>query len=84
MKVTMNVNDELLKRLDSFAKKNYLPRSTLMTIACNQYLIQNEMQELFSDLRKALQRISETGEMDESTKRDMDNFINACKLLQGG
>lgn len=83
IKVTMNLEEELLKRLDDFSEKNYMPRSTTMSIACNQYLIQNEMIALMSDLRKVLQRILETGEIDEKTQHDMNNFIEVCKLMQG-
>ena len=82
MKVTMNINDDLLKRLDSYAKANYMPRSTVMCIACNQYLMQNEIQALFTDLKQALNRISETGELDEKTKKDMTNFMEVCELMQ--
>ncbi len=38
MKVTISLDDNLLKRIDDYAKKNGVKRSGLISIACSQYL----------------------------------------------
>lgn len=74
MKVTMNFNPQLLERIDNFAKSNYLTRTSFVSIACNQYLIANEMQSLMSNLNAALIKIAESGQVSEEQMKELEKF----------
>jgi len=79
LRINFNVPDELIKRLDDYAKKNYTSRSSVMCQACDQFLMAKEMQMLFSDMRKAMQRIAETQTIDEEAQKNFDEFELLCK-----
>ena len=36
MKVNISLDDELMKRLDDYADRNYMSRSGLISLACTQ------------------------------------------------
>ncbi len=74
MRINLNVPDELIKRLDNYAKKNYTTRSSVMCQACDQFLMAKEMQMLFSDMRKAMQKIADTQTIDEEAQKNFDEF----------
>lgn len=50
MKVTITVNDELLKKIDEYAEENFMPRSTFMALACKTYMEQAEVMKLMPDI----------------------------------
>lgn len=74
MRINFNVPDELIKRLDDYAKKNYTSRSSVMCQACDQFLFSKEIQMLFSDMRKVMQKILETQTIDENSKKALNDF----------
>lgn len=84
MRVNMTINDELLARVDSYAKANYMTRSSVVGFACNQFLIANEMQSLLVEMKRAMQKIAESGSVDEEQQRKIDEFYTACNVLCKG
>ena len=54
MRVNMTLNDELLERIDNYAKSNYMSRSSVVSFACNQFLMANELQSLMVDMKRVL------------------------------
>ena len=83
LRVNFNIPDELINRLDDYAKKNYTSRSSVMCQACDQFLTAKEMQMFFSDMRKAIQKISETQTVDEETQKKFDEFEALYKAFCG-
>ncbi len=83
MKVTMSLDDELMKRIDDYAKKNYTSRSGLVTIATTQFLNANELQEVIKGMALSFAKIADNGEMSEDDKREMEDYARICKLLAG-
>lgn len=83
-RVTLSINDELLTRIDSYAKTNYMNRSSVISFATNQFLIAHEMQSLMVEMKRAMQKIAENGMVDESQKEQMDKFLVMCELFQEG
>lgn len=81
MRVNLNIPDELVERLDAYAKENYSSRSSIMCQACSQYLSAKEVQKLFSLMTKILKRIDETETIDEETKKQLDQFEMLSRLL---
>lgn len=81
MKVQMSLSEELVKRLDSYAKSNYLTRSATVTIAVNQFLANNEAQGLLRDMSMAMKKIAETGVLDDNAKAQFQKFESAFEIM---
>lgn len=87
MRVNMNIPEELLHRLDDYAKDNYQSRSSVMCQACDQFLSAKEMQKMFGELNKLLcvmsDRIKDEGEVDEETFKKMDELLSLTRMISG-
>ncbi len=83
MKVTMSLDDELMKRIDDYAKKNYTSRSGLVTIATTQFLNANELQEVIKGMALSFAKIADNGSFSEEDRKQMEDYERICKLLVG-
>lgn len=81
MKLNITLNDELLKRIDTYAKRNYLSRSGLIAQCCTQFLNAQELTLAMTDLSFAVKKIAENGEVDEDTKQQIEDFERIVRLL---
>lgn len=80
MKITMNVNDDLLERVDRYARQNYLTRTSVFSFAVSQFLIAQELPSMMSNLNNAAIKIAETGTITEEQQKalnDMQVFVDA-------
>jgi len=83
IRVNMNVPEELLKRLDDYASKNYQTRSSVMCQACDQYLNAKQMQKLFADMGETFERLKQIETIDEDSKKQLDDLEKLAKLISG-
>jgi metal-responsive CopG/Arc/MetJ family transcriptional regulator len=81
MKVGITLDDKLLQRIDDYADENYMSRSGLISLAATQFLNAADVSRAVRDLSLAMQKIAETGDIDEETKRQLDDFSRAAKFL---
>lgn len=80
MKITMNVNDDLLERVDRYARLNYLTRTSVFSFAVSQFLTAQELPSMMSNLNNAMIKIAETGTITEEQQKalnDMQVFVDA-------
>ena len=82
-KINISINDDLLVRIDKFSENNYLSRSGLISLACNQFLISQEAQAMFRNISLAFNKISEQGFLDEETKKELEDIMRLCAMLKG-
>lgn len=82
MKINITMNDELLERLDKHAKEQFTSRSGLISFACTQYLNQLEMMNLVRSMSNAMQRIADTGTIDEDARQQIEDFERISKMLK--
>ena len=82
MKINITMNDELLERLDNYAKEQFTTRSGLISLACTQYLNQQEALNLLRAMTSAMQRIAETGTVDEEAKQQVEDIQRIGKMLK--
>lgn len=82
MKINITMNDELLERLDKHAKELYTTRSGLISYAVTQYLNQQEVIGLIRTMSQAMQRIAETGTIDEEARQQIEDFDRISKMLK--
>lgn len=81
MKVQISVDDELMKRVDTFADENYMSRSTLFTIAVTQYVNQQDVTKAIKDMAVAMQKIADTGKVDHEVMEELEDFKRLAKML---
>lgn len=81
MRVNMTLNDELLERIDNYAKSNYMSRSSVVSFACNQFLVANELQSLMVDMKRALQKIADCGTVSEEQMKELEKFEMLCDII---
>lgn len=83
MKVQISINDDLLKRVDKYAKDNYLSRSAVITMSLNQYLLSYDMVTLIQDMDISMRKIADTGKIDDDSLRQLEDFENFAKQFVG-
>ena len=81
MRVNMTLNNELLERIDNYGKSNYMNRSSVVSFACNQFLISNELQSLLVDMKRALQTIANKETITDEQLKELEKFENICDLI---
>lgn len=84
MKLGISLDDELLKRADAFADKNYMSRSGLISLALSSYLNSAELVGYLRDLSLCVRKIADTGNVDHETVEQLEDLERVAKLLSGG
>ena len=83
MKLQISLDDELVKRIDNAADQNYMSRSGFISQACLQMLTQTEMVNAVNRVSYALLKIAESNEVDEETKKQLDEFEIMARMMSG-
>lgn len=81
MKINISIDEELVTRIDNYAKKNYMSRSGLISFVCVQYLNSYELMRVVKDLSGEISKIIESGVVDEETGKKLENLKNISNLL---
>lgn len=81
MKINVSMDDELVTRIDSYADLTYTTRSGLITTAVTQYLNSKEMIIAINDMGHAMKKIADKGEIDEETRKELDDFVRLASML---
>lgn len=83
MRVNLNIPDELVKRLDEYAKANYTSRSSVMCQACDQYLDAKAVTGLMQQLVDVMHKISDNNnECDEDSLKQIQEMEAMLKMLK--
>lgn len=83
-RVTMTLNDELLKRIDTYAKDNYMNRSSVVSFACNQFLTGVELTSLMVDMKRAVKKIADSGNCTEEQMKELEKYQSLCDMFVKG
>lgn len=81
MKVQITLDDELMKRVDSYADENYMSRSGLISLAVTQYLNTKEMMSAITRMSIVMEKIADKGEIDKQTQHELEDFQRMCSLF---
>ena len=84
MKLQISLDDELVSRIDNCADRNYMTRSGFISQACVQFLNQNELVSSINRISYAVLKASENNEIDEDTRRQLEEFQIMVKVMTGG
>lgn len=83
MKVNVTVNDDLMKRIDEYAERNYMTRSGLISFATTQFLNGQQLVSAVQDMSICMRKIAENGTLDEETKQKLQELEIVAKVLVG-
>ncbi len=81
IKVNITLDEELMRRVDEYAEENYLNRSSLVSLATTQFLNAADVTKAIKEMAFAMRKIADNGEIDEQTKKDLEDFERLSKML---
>ena len=80
-KISISINEDLLSRLDKSAAETYSSRSGFISQAVLQYLTSIEIPNIMSNMYVVMQKIADNNEIDEETKKQLQDFQALAKAL---
>lgn len=84
MKVQLSINDKLMERADSYAEKNYLKRSDLISLALTEYLNAKEFTAIVPELLACMRAIADNdNKIDDETQQKLNEIEYLFKFLSG-
>lgn len=82
MKIQISVSDELLARVDDFAKRTYMSRSAVFQQGALSYVSANETLAMLPVIQNILDNIDLSGEVSEEDLKTVEDYQNAVKLIR--
>lgn len=83
MKVQITLDDALMHRVDTYADENYMSRSGLVSLAVTQYLNSADVTKAIKDMALCMRKIADTGNIDDETREELEDFERIAKMLVG-
>ena len=85
MKVTLSLNDDLVKRIDDYALEMFMKRSAVVSLACIQFLDASEGIKAVKDMSVAMRKLADKeGKIDDKMLQEIEDFERISNLLTGG
>ena len=82
-KLQITMDEELLNSVDEYCDKNFMNRSWLISQSLVQVINQQKMIDSIVNISVAMKNVSEKGEIDENTRKEMETFETMCKMFIG-
>jgi len=79
--VTISVSDELAKRVDEYAKRNYVSKSAVYAQGANSILLQESLAVSLGQMALAFQKIAENNKIDKESAKQLEDFMTIANLL---
>lgn len=80
-KITISLDDELVKRADNYADKNYMSRSGLISLSLTQYLHSYDLVNAVKEMAFAMRKIADNGVVDEDTQKQLEDFERLSQMF---
>lgn len=84
IKVNISIDDELLKRADEAADRNFMTRSGIIQVALNQYLLQDDITRSVKSMAVSMRKIADTGKVDKETLETLQELEMFAKIVTAG
>lgn len=84
MRVNLSLSEELVAKLDKYAKDNFMTRSAVVSFACNQFLTSFEVVDLMRQLTLFMRDISDKGTVDEKAMKQLEDLEYLLKVITSG
>lgn len=83
MKLCICMNEDLLNRLDVYAKENSMKRSAAISAAVTSFLIQQDAANALKSIAVSFRKIAMSGEIDEEDKAELQRLADFCATATG-
>ena len=83
IKVNVTLDEELMRRVDEYAEENYLNRSSLVSLATTQFRNAADVTKAIRDMAFAMRKIADNGEIDDESRRQLEDFERLSRMLVG-
>ena len=77
------MDDELSARVEDYADRHYMTRSGVVTMACTQLLLTEDIQRSIKTVAMAMKRIAESNKIDEKSKEELREFEALARAISG-
>ena len=84
MRVNLSLSEELVEKLDKYAKDNFMTRSALVSFACNQFLTSFEIVDLMRKTTLCMREIADKGTIDDKTMKELEDMEYLLKVITTG
>ncbi|MDE5583646.1 MAG: hypothetical protein K2J08_08070 [Ruminococcus sp.] len=84
VRVNLSLSEELVAKLDKYAKDNFMTRSALVSFACNQFLTSFEIVDLMRQATLCMREIADKGIADEKAMKELEDMEYLLKLITSG
>lgn len=84
VKINVSIKEELVKRLDAYAERNYLSRSGLVSLALTNYLNSVELVSCVTDMAVSMRKIADNNYIDDETLEKLKDFERVCQAVGVG
>lgn len=81
MKINISLDEELVKRIEDYADRNYMSRSGCISFACTQFLNQEDAARAVTDLAVTMRKIADSGKVDNHTREKLEDFERIANML---
>jgi len=79
--VQITMQEELLSKLDEYAKSNFMNRSACISMICNQHLQALEVTKHLKDLTYSVKKLADGQDCDEETLKKIEDFERLTSLI---
>ena len=84
MRVNLSLSEELVSKLDKYAKDNFMTRSAVVSFACNQFLTSFEVVDLMRQVTLCMREIADKGAVDEKSMKELEDMEYLLKVITSG
>lgn len=82
-KVQISVDSDLLDMVDQYADRFYTSRSGVFVQGAAQIVNQAIIVDAIQDMALTMRKIADAGQVDENTKKELEDFERLCKMFAG-
>lgn len=83
MKIGITMDDDLVKRMDEFAGRNYMSRSGFISFCVSQYINSIQSATALTDIAFTLRRIADSGKLDDDALKKLEELEQLSRLIAG-
>ena len=83
VKVQITLEEDLLNQVDDYCDKNYMNRSWLISQSLVEVLNKQKMIYAIANISVSIRQVTESGNIDDDTRREFEKFEALCKIFMG-
>ena len=74
MKISISLNDDLLREMDDYCKANFMTRSGLIAYSCTQFLNQAKIVQAMQGMAKTMRDVADKNECTPEALKELERY----------